>query len=102
NGDSMFVDKEKSMHRGDSWIYLNHIAAICMYNLNKEKYAHYINKILFSSIEYLKDIGTLPELSSAKERDVSGAISQLWSLSTFVELLKELKIDWNKIEELLK
>lgn len=102
NGDSMFVDKEKSMHRGDSWIYLNHIAAICMYNLNKEKYAHYINKILFSSIEYLKDIGTLPELSSAKERDVSGAISQLWSLSTFVELLKELKINWNKIEELLK
>ncbi|MEM4460941.1 MAG: hypothetical protein QXY70_02280, partial [Nanopusillaceae archaeon] len=84
------------------WIYLNHIAAICMNDLNSEKYKYYINKILNSSIEYLKDIGTLPELSSAKNRDISGAISQLWSLSTFVELLKNLKISWNKIEEYLK
>ncbi|MEM1687842.1 MAG: amylo-alpha-1,6-glucosidase [Nanopusillaceae archaeon] len=102
NGDANFIDSKKSMHRGDSWIYLNHIAAICMNDLNSEKYKYYINKILNSSIEYLKDIGTLPELSSAKNRDISGAISQLWSLSTFVELLKNLKISWNKIEEYLK
>jgi len=101
NGDNYFRDIGKSMHNGDSWIFLNHIAAICMKRVNKEKYKKYIGKILLSSIKYLKEIGTLPELSSAKKRDISGAISQLWSLSTFVELLKELKIGWDKIEEIL-
>jgi len=101
NGDNYFRDAGKSMHNGDSWIFLNHIAAICMKKVNEEKYKKYIRKILLSSLKYLKEIGTLPELSSAKRRDISGAISQLWSLSTFVELLKELKISWDKIEEIL-
>jgi len=101
NGDNYFKDIGKSMHNGDSWIFLNHIAAISMNRVNKEKYKNYIRKILLSSVKYLKEIGTLPELSSAKKRDISGAISQLWSLATFVELTKELKISWDKIEELL-
>jgi len=101
NGDNYFRDIGKSMHNGDSWIFINHIAAICMYRVNKEKYKKYIRKILSSSVKYLKEIGTLPELSSAKKRDISGAISQLWSLSTFVELINELRISWDKIEELL-
>lgn len=94
NGDNFF-NNDKSMHNGDSWIYLNNIAAIVMNDLNKEKYSRYIRKIFEASTSYLKEIGTLPELSSAKNRDISGAISQLWSLATYIEMLKELNININ-------
>jgi len=91
NGDNFFSDKNKSMHSGDSWYYINHIAALSMYKLNKEKYSNYIRKIISASLNTIKEIGTLPELSSAKERRSEGAISQLWSLCTLVELLHDTK-----------
>lgn len=90
NGDNFFNDKGKSMHNGDSWIFLNNIAGICMKRLKYEKYRKYIEKILSANSILFANIGTLPELSSAKELKPAGALSQLWSISTFIELIDEI------------
>jgi len=36
-------------------------------------------------------IGTLPERSSAYELKPAGALHQLWSISTYIELLNNIK-----------
>jgi len=79
------------MHNGDSWIFINNIAAIDLYNLNKEKYRNIINSIIKSNERLIKMIGTLPERSSAYELKPAGALHQLWSISTYIELLNNIK-----------
>ncbi|MGB9674699.1 MAG: amylo-alpha-1,6-glucosidase, partial [Nanopusillaceae archaeon] len=86
NEDNYFLNEGKSMHNGDSWIYINNIAAISLYKVNKEKYKDIINKILESDLQLIKMIGTLPERSSASKLKPAGALHQLWSLATYIEL----------------
>jgi glycogen debranching enzyme len=91
NEDNYFKNEGKSMHNGDSWIYINNIAAISLYKVNKEKYEKIIENILNSDNEFIKMIGTLPERSSANEMKIAGAIHQLWSLATYIELKEIIK-----------
>lgn len=83
----------ESYHRGDSWFWMNNIAATVMAKLNKKKFNLYIKKISDAStndILWKGAVGCASELSSAKEQRAEGCLNQAWSNATFVELLKLL------------
>lgn len=85
----------RSYHRGDSWFYLNNIAAICMHNLNKEKYFPYVKKVLNASTEdmlFKGFIGYSSELSSISNLSPGGCFCQTWSIATYIELIHEMFI----------
>ena len=82
-----------SYHRGDSWFFINNLAAVAMHHLNKEKYYSYIVKILNASTEdilYDGFIGYASELSSALEFSPGGCFCQTWSIATYIELIHEM------------
>lgn len=82
-----------SYHRGDSWFYINNIAAICLYALDKEKYFSYVKKILNASTEdilYRGFIGYASELTSASKFEPGGCFCQTWSIATYIELIHEM------------
>ncbi|MGV8087172.1 MAG: amylo-alpha-1,6-glucosidase [Candidatus Woesearchaeota archaeon] len=86
----------KSYHRGDSWFWINNIAAISMYRLDKEKYKDYISKIVALSsydILYSGFIGYASELTSSGWFKSGGCLCQTWSIATFIELMHELYIE---------
>ncbi|MEM4397850.1 MAG: amylo-alpha-1,6-glucosidase, partial [Candidatus Woesearchaeota archaeon] len=86
-------EDNKSYHRGDSWFFINNIAAICMLKINKEKYKFYIEKIINASTEdilYKGAISRASELSSASEQKAEASLFQLWSVATFIELIYEI------------
>ena len=82
----------KSYHRGDSWYFINNIAAICLQRLDADKYHSYIQKIIQSSEKDLLHqgyIGTCSEISSAEHQESFGCFNQFWSNATFLELLNQ-------------
>ena len=86
----------KSYHRGDSWFWINNIAAISMYRLDKEKYKNYIFKIISSSsqdILYWGFVGYASELASSGWFKSGGCLCQTWSIATFIELMHEVYIE---------
>lgn len=96
--DKLFTPKHtgennRSYHRGDSWYWINNIAALCMNKLDKEKYSVYITDILdASTIEILWKgcVGCHAEISSAKDQESWGCLDQAWSNATFIELIDEI------------
>jgi len=88
-----------SYHNGDSWFFMNHIAAIAMIKLNKTLFAPYIKKIINASIQSMLEkgcLGCLSELSSASTLLAQGCPLQAWSLATFIEMM-----DFAKSEKVL-
>lgn len=86
----------KSYHRGDSWFWINNLAAVAMYRLDKEKYKECIFKILNSSsqdILYWGFIGYSAELASSGWFKSGGSLCQTWSIATFIELMHEVYIE---------
>jgi len=86
-------EDNRSYHRGDVWYWINCIAAISMYRLDKNRYRNYINKIISASINdilFQGAIASASEISSAIEQKPSGCYSQLWSSALFVELVEEI------------
>jgi glycogen debranching enzyme len=86
----------KSYHRGDSWFWINNVAAIVMYRLDKEKYKEHIFKIINSSsqdILYWGFIGYASELASSGWFKSGGCLCQTWSIATFIELMHEVFIE---------
>lgn len=86
----------KSYHRGDSWFWINNMAAISMYRLDKERYKDNIFKILNSSsqdILYWGFIGYSSELASSGWFKSGGCLCQTWSIATFIELIHEVYIE---------
>ncbi len=84
-------ENNASYHRGDSWYWINNIAAIVMAKVNKKKFHSYIEKIKTASINDLLwkgAVGCCSELSSASQQKAEGCLSQAWSAATLVELLK--------------
>lgn len=84
----------KSYHRGDSWFFVNNIAAISMLKLNKQKYYNYI-KTIFDASTFEKNnlgfLGQCAEISNAKNLSSEGSFAQAWSASTLFELEEEIK-----------
>lgn len=84
----------KSYHRGDSWYYVNNIAAMAMNKIGKHTFMKHIHKIHEASLrdwEHLGAVGACSEVSSAEEQKGEGTFSQAWSMSTLDELNAELK-----------
>ncbi|MGV8168572.1 MAG: amylo-alpha-1,6-glucosidase [Candidatus Nanoarchaeia archaeon] len=82
----------ESYHRGDSWFFVNNIAATCMLHINARQYREYIQKIRAASVNEMIHqgfLGQCAELSSAKELCSRGALAQAWSAATLIELLHE-------------
>lgn len=80
-----------SYHQGDSWFWLNNLAAIAMQNLNPVKYKTYIEKIKAASLKNLLELGALgwpSELSSSAQLRSEGSPIQLWSLVSLLKLLE--------------
>lgn len=86
-------ENPRSYHRGDSWYYLNNIAALTLYKVDKKKFRKYIKKILDAStkeILWMGIAGAHSEISSANKQEANGCESQAWSNSTYIELVNEL------------
>jgi hypothetical protein len=83
----------KSYHNGDSWFWVNNLAAIVLNRIDKKKFSKYIKKILEASakeILYSGIAGCGAELSSASSLKSEGCLNQAWSNAMFIELVKEL------------
>lgn len=82
-----------SYHNGDSWFYLNNMAALVLYRTDKKIFKKYIDKIIKSSTEdilWKGAIGCASEISSASNLESLGCLSQAWSSATFIELIEEM------------
>jgi glycogen debranching enzyme len=99
-GDPRFCAKDAgedpaSYHNGDSWFWVNNIAAIAMARLGRKRFKSYIGKILEASVNDILwngAIGCASEISSAASYEPAGCVNQAWSNATFLELCRELKI----------
>ncbi len=84
---------DRSYHRGDSWFFVNNIAAIAMFRLDRERFKDRILGILNSSTDdilFAGFCGHHSEISSAGEFEPLGCFAQAWSAATFIELVDEL------------
>jgi len=87
-------EDDKSYHRGDSWYWINNLAAICLNRAGKRKFKKYVDAIYKASS---KDImksgykGFHSEISSAEKQEPCGTWAQAWSSAMFIELCNELK-----------
>jgi glycogen debranching enzyme len=79
-----------SYHRGDSWYWLNNVAALCLWRVDKKHYRTVISKILQASTSELLFSGAPgyhAEVSSAAVQTSDGCLSQAWSMAAYIELL---------------
>lgn len=84
-----------SYHRGDSWFFVNNIAAISMQRLNENKYQDKIKRIIdASTIDILFNgiIGHASEISDAEELTSRASPAKAWSAGTYIELVHELNL----------
>ncbi|MFT4309123.1 MAG: amylo-alpha-1,6-glucosidase [Candidatus Woesearchaeota archaeon] len=86
----------KSYHRGDSWYYINSIAAISLLDLNRKKYRDIAREIYDAAIIDLSEQGTIgycSEITSFKVQEPRGCWAQSWSAAMLLEL--HAKIDFS-------
>lgn len=86
-------ERPDSYHRGDSWFFLNNLAALVLYRMDGKKFRKYIDGILSASTEDILWSGMLghhSELSSAVERKSCGCGMQAWSSAMYMELIDEI------------
>jgi len=86
-------ENNRSYHRGDSWFFLNNMAALCLYRLDRKRYKKQIEKIVAASTDeilFKGVIGFHSELSSAKELRSEGNRAQAWSSAMYIELIREM------------
>lgn len=84
-------ETNESYHRGDSWFWLNNLAAIVMHNISSRKFKSYIQKIAAASasdILWKGAAGCGSELSSASSQKAEGCLNQAWSNAMFIELVE--------------
>ena len=86
-------EDRKSYHRGDSWFWINNLAALVLARADKAKFKDKINQIMKASKEEILwkgCIGCHSELSSAKELKSEGCYNQAWSNAMYMEMVDEL------------
>lgn len=83
-----------SYHNGDSWFFINNLAAIALHRFNPHLYTKTILELLQSSTQEIlwqNMVGCPGEISSAEELDSFGCGIQAWSAGTYVALVKEIE-----------
>lgn len=86
-------ENDKSYHKGDSWFWINNVTAIVLNDLNEQKYRREIKDILLTSTKDILTMGTIgfaSEVSSASSQKAEGCMAQLWSSSTYIEMIDKL------------
>jgi glycogen debranching enzyme len=86
-------ESDESYHNGDSWYFVNNLAAIAMRRLSKIAYHQRTKRIFDSSTRDLLFsgfIGCSSEVSSSRKQESEGCLSQAWSVATYIELWHEL------------
>ncbi|MBW2968299.1 hypothetical protein KY362_07480 [Candidatus Woesearchaeota archaeon] len=81
-----------SYHRGDSWYWINNLAAICLLRNNAIKFESHIQKLISASAEEILWSGAAghhAEVSSASHLSSQGCLAQAWSDAMFIELVME-------------
>jgi hypothetical protein len=102
-GHKYFSDKytgedNRSYHRGDSWYFLNNLAAICMHDIDSKAYGDHIKKIISASTDdilYGGIIGFHSELSSAGQQTSEASLAQAWSSAFYIELVGRVYGSWS-------
>jgi glycogen debranching enzyme len=92
-----------SYHNGDSWFFVNNIAAMVLSNINAKKYANYIKGITDASIDEIlwhNYIGAPGEVSSARALESWGCGLQGFSSSAFLYLVNRTSLNKKAAEEL--
>ncbi len=82
-----------SYHQGDSWFFINNLAALVLAQVNQKKFKPYIEQIIKASTQdilWQGIIGHHSELSSARNLRAEGCLCQSWSSALFIELLQKL------------
>ncbi|NJL43755.1 MAG: hypothetical protein HC945_00300 [Nitrosarchaeum sp.] len=75
----------RSYHRGDSWYFMNNLAAFVLHRLDRYEFREYVERIRAASVEDLLAqgwIGCSSEVSDAKARSARGCLAQAWSAAT--------------------
>ncbi|MBI3035252.1 hypothetical protein HYY71_02930 [Candidatus Woesearchaeota archaeon] len=83
----------KSYHRGDSWFWVNNLAALVLNRINKIKFNNKIKKIVDASAEEILwkgCIGCHSEISSANKLESNGCFNQAWSNAMYIEMVEEI------------
>ena len=82
-----------SYHNGDSWYWINNLAALVLCRTDYSHYKKIVDKIIDASsddILFKGFIGCHSEISSASTKESNGCLSQAWSNAFFVELVQEI------------
>jgi len=82
-----------SYHRGDSWYFINNIAAIELLSMKNSEFNVKAKLIFEASIKdmlFNGALGCCSEISSAKEQRAEGCLNQSWSAATLIELIHYL------------
>ena len=86
-------ERDTSYHNGDSWFWINNLAAIVLHRINREKYRDKIEAIIRASTDEILwsgAIGHHAELSSAEAMRSEGCLAQAWSAASYIELMHEI------------
>jgi glycogen debranching enzyme len=84
---------DRSYHRGDSWFWINNLAALCMFKIDPIEFEEKILRIIESSskeILWKGAVGHHAEVSSAARLSSKGCVAQAWSAAMFIELIMEV------------
>ena len=87
-------ENNQSYHNGDSWFFINNLAAIAMHRLNLHHFGKAIISILQSSTDEIlwhNMIGMPGEISSAYELDSYGCGLQAFSGGAYLALLDQME-----------
>jgi glycogen debranching enzyme len=86
-------ENNHSYHHGDSWFFINNMAAICLNKTDSKLFSKEIQKIVAAGINeilFSGYIGNHAEISSASELKSEGCRDQSWSAALFIELIDEV------------
>lgn len=86
-------ENNKSYHRGDSWYFINALAAQSLFHVDQEHFGVFISKILDANVKDILEYGyagSASELSGALYQTGEGSLAQTWSVALFVELCSTL------------
>lgn len=86
-------ENNQSYHNGDSWFWLNNLAALVLYNFDAEKFGEFAGKILEAGTEEILWSGVVghhSELSSAENLSSEGCWAQARSNALYLEALDKI------------
>lgn len=87
-------EDNRSYHNGDSWFFVNNLAALALHRLDNRRYGKTIVELLQSSTEEIlweHMIGQPGEISSAEHMDSFGCGIQAFSGGAYLMLVDELE-----------